>query len=353
MGYDIEWDGHTVTLPAADDPNGGLSFSLAADWALRLRTYAASVFDSVPGWPIRMSLPVVLLPIGQPNDQVSVAVPRSVANDEQIRHLGFLDKKFIRILERNGGERNGGTGLGRLAYLSSGEIQCTAIIERDNNNAGLDMLDPGQLVGSHSGIKLDLPGAKELARAISDFGRVRTDHVLDRLRTFENAEVEIGALSVAVEEGRWTAPSSLGVASDDVHIGWVGVGYLFLRDERQRDTVLSGLQQLGIPVAAPCKPRPEGAASPEWDRSELPNVFVSWSASGHNFTWVPPDGPSTVPHHRRTFAQYNPTTRTIWVEDQRLVAPACIVAARLGLDIAEIGLPSQHWRLREQVPPAI
>jgi hypothetical protein len=41
---------------------------------------------------------------------------------------------------------------------------------------------------------------------------------------------------------------------------------------------------------------------------------------------------------------------TLWVEDQRLVAPACVVAARLGLDIAEIGLPPQIWTLREHVP---
>lgn len=344
MAYDIKWDGHTVTFPPADDPNGALSFTPADDWVLRLCTYAASMFDSAPGGPTRIAIPVVLIPLSQPNDQVSVAAPRSVADDELTRHLGFLNKRFVRLLERNSG-----TAMGRLAELSNGEIHCTATVERGNDHAGLDIHDPSSLMCAYSDIKLDLPSARELARAIGDFGRVRTDHVLDRLRIFETAEVEIGALSVTVDEGRWTRPSSLNVTSDDVHIGWVALGYLFLRDERQRATVLDGLEKLGIPVAAPCEPRREGAASTEWDANELPNVFVSWGAGGHDFTWVPPDGPSTVPHFRRTFARYNPTTKTLWAEDQRLVAPACVIAARLGLDIAEIGLPPQPWTLRERV----
>jgi hypothetical protein len=52
---------------------------------------------------------------------------------------------------------------------------------------------------------------------------------------------------------------------------------------------------------------------------------------------------------RTTFAQYNPTTKTLWVEDRRLVAPACVFAARLGLDVAEIGLPPLRWTLGEPV----
>ncbi|MCB0951038.1 MAG: hypothetical protein KDB44_17550 [Mycobacterium sp.] len=176
--------------------------------------------------------------------------------------------------------------------------------------------------------------------------RQRTDKVLNFLRTFQTADA-VGALSVTVEEGqvRLGEPSSLKVVSDGVQIGSVAVGHLFLYDERQRAAVLDGLTKLGIPAAAPLAPRLEVAANPEWDPNEIPNAYVSWRAGGHRFNWGPrePEGPPGC------FAQYNPTTKTLWVEDQRLVAPACVIAARLGLEIAEIGLPPESWTLDMKV----
>lgn len=177
--------------------------------------------------------------------------------------------------------------------------------------------------------------------------RERTDKVLDCLRTFRTAEA-VGALSVTFGEVGPTQPSYLYVMSDGVQIGRLAVGHLFLDDERQRTAVLDGLTKLEIPAAAPRDPRPEAAASPEWDPTEIPNAYVSWGAGGHKFSWVPPEGPPRY-SFPRVFAEYNPTTKTLWVEDQRLVAPACVIAARLGLVIAEIGVPPESWTLKEHV----
>jgi hypothetical protein len=344
VGYNIEWDGHTVIFPPVGDPEGAVSFKPFRGGALRLKRYAVSMFNSAPGRPMRISVPVVLIPLGAPYDRVSVAAPQSVGGDKEVRQIGFLDDKFIRLLERSGRD-----ALCQLAEQSGGEIRCTAIIVRDNDYNGLGFDKPGDLKRAYTDIKLDLPNAAELAGSIKDFGRVRTDHVLDRLQTFATAEVDIGALSVTVNEGAYKAPSSLDVVSDGVHIGWVTLGSLFLKDERQRAAVLGGLNKLGIPAAAPREPRPEAAASPEWNPNEVPNVFVSWASGGHSFAWVPPADLPTVPLFRRSFAHYNPTTKMLWVQDERLVAPACVAATRMGLDIVEIGLPPQNWRLWQQV----
>ena len=335
MGYNIEWDGHTVTFPPVGDPESALPLAPSGEGALQLSRYAASMFSSTPGCPMRITLPVVLIPIGKPWDPVSVAAPQSVGGDKDVRHLGFLDNKFIGNLERSRGNE-----LRQLAELSCGEIRCTAIVERD----------PDDLIYAYTDIKLDLPSAGELASAIKDFGRVRTDHVLDCLRTFETREVEIGTLSVTLQEGLSTDPSSLNVVSDGVHIGQVELGYLYLDDERQRATVLGALDTLAIPAAAPRKPRPESTASFEWDPGQVPNVVVRRRDEGHSFNWVPPAGPSRLPY-RRTFAFYTSSTKTLWVEDQRLVAPGCALAARLGLEIETIRVPLEIWTLGQRVRP--
>lgn len=175
--------------------------------------------------------------------------------------------------------------------------------------------------------------------------RSSTDEVLGRLRSFETAEVAVGQLSVTVQEGDLFYASSLRVISDGVEIGSVALGHLFLSDERHRAAVLDGLAKLGIPVAAPREPQPEAAASTEWAPDEIPNASVAYGPGGHAFLWVEPN----LPRNLRRFARYNTTTKILWVEDRRLVAPACIVAARVGLEIAEVLLPPESWTLAEWV----
>ena len=354
LGYGIEWDGRTVTLPAVGGSDAeGVSFTSFGDADLRLAKFAVSMFDSAPKGQTRISAPVVLIP--RPDneydqDAVSVAAPRSMGGDKDARHLGFLYRRFI--------DRLGDNAIPRLADLSDGEIRCTAIIERDDdgNHYDLDFNDPDDLQYAYTDINLDLPGGGELACAIENFftangvdhdndGQQLTDHVLERLRTFETEKVPVDPLSVLVHAGRFGKPSSLSVCSGDMPIGCVALGYLFLDDERHRPKVLDGLRRLDIPVAQPRALEPQAAADPEWVTSDPPNVIVGWQAGGFKLRWTEPDRPST----QTTFAHYNTTTKKLWVEDRRLVAPARVFAARLGLDVAEINLPPLRWTLAERV----
>ncbi len=352
MGYAIEWDGETVTLPpVGDSTDDGLSFTTWDDAYLRFARYAADTFNAGPEGQTLTLAPIVLIP--RPDNEhdphaVSIARPRSTGGDIDDRHMGFLYRRLLDHLPDN--------AIPLLAEMSGGEVHCTVIIERDEPDYyGLDFDDPDDLPCAYGEAKLALPPAAELAHAVHTFlishgkdpddeGQQRTSHVLERLRTFPGASQPLGPLSVIVREGIAGQPSSLIVRSGDAPIGSVALGYLFLDDERLRPAVLEGLNALGVPVAAPRDPRRE-AVNTEWDSGAVPNVDVDWRPGGLKLRWAEPDGPST----RTTFAQYNPTTETLWVEDERLIAPACTFAASLGIPVSEIGLPPLRWTLRERV----
>jgi hypothetical protein len=323
------------------------------------------MFDSFPKGQTRISVPVVLIP--RPDNEydpwaVSVAAPKSMGGDKDARHLGFLYRSLI--------GRLGDKTIPRLAELSDGEIHCTAVIERDEGTDydSLDPDDPDDLKYAYVDINLDIPRSLELASAIDVFfiangvdnddeGKEATARVLERLRTFRSAETALGPLSVAVHEGNsrerqlfatffgdgsFGMPSSFTVSSGCTPIGCVAVGCLFLDDERHRPTVLDALRSLGIPAAHPQPVRPEAAGTPEWSDGAVPNVHVRWGGGGLTFELADRDGYSG----RTTFAHYNTTTRILWVEDQPLVAPACVIAARLGVDVADIRLPARRWDLK-------
>jgi hypothetical protein len=48
-------------------------------------------------------------------------------------------------------------------------------------------------------------------------------------------------------------------------------------------------------------------------------------------------------------AQYNPTTKVLFVEDEPLVLPSRIYAARLGLEVSAVKVPEQRWQLEREV----
>jgi putative transposase len=62
-----------------------------------------------------------------------------------------------------------------------------------------------------------------------------------------------------------------------------------------------------------------------------------------------PRDPSTT-RSGTTMATYNPTTRSLWVEDSRLVAPSRVYAARVGLPVEHVGLPRSPWNLDDEIP---
>lgn len=360
MRYSVEWDGETVTLPPLGKPESrGVSVTCFGDGARRLDTLARSVFCSTPN-RTRVTIPVVLIP--RPDHEfddwaVSVALPKSAGGDEKERHLGFLKTDLI--------ERLGEETIPRLAALSDGEINCTAILERDEGNGNYAETDPNRrhyVVCANSTFCLDLPRSLKLSDAIEEFflangvdnddeGRESTASTLDQLVTF-NGEVEpLGELTLVVEEGSYIGPrpfqffvviddlgipSSLVVYSADTPIGCVTLGHLLLRDERHRMPVLDWLRSVGIPAASPQIPRPEHLGA-DWPVESAPNGRVIWHQGGFDLRTA------NIGPDETTFAYYNPTTKKLWVNDQPLVAPASVLAARLGFDVVEIGLPPQRW----------
>lgn len=369
LRYAVEGDGGTATLPPVRDPamraNNGAGASVTS-WGeadLRLSRFAVSMFDTFPKGQTRIAVPVVLIP--RPDNEydpwaVSVSAPKTMGGDKNARHLGFLYRHHIEAL--------GQKTLPRLAELSGGEIYCTAIIDRDEDGADdrLNFDDPDDLQYAYADFKLDLPPRHILAQAIDDYllvhgvdldeaGQQTTARMLVQLQTFPTPATPLQPLSIAVHEGNslqpdtfadlqifhrgFYAPSSLIVCSGDTQIGSVALGYLFLTDERHRVAVLDGLHQLGIPAADPRPARPEAAADSNWPADTIPNAQARWSAGGLQLVLSDPDNPSE-------FAHYNPTTKTLWVEDKPFVAPACAFAARLGLDVAEIGVPMRRRTLR-------
>ena len=376
LRYQIDWDGRTVTLPPIGHPviDYGLSFVSWDDAYLRLARYAAERLNACPEDQMLTLAPVVLIP--RPDNEydsqaVSIARPRSTGGDIDDRHMGFLSSSLLDKLPDN--------AIPLLAEMSSGEVNCTVMIERGERGYeafGLDE-DPDDLPCAFGKAVIALPQPYELAYALQSFliargidldpvaprpgsarddeGRQLTSHALDRLRIFPGPSQPVGELSVTVCTGKHGQSSSFTVWSGNTPIGSVALGYLFLDDERLRPAVLEELNALGVPAAAPLEPRRE-AVSSEWDSDVVPNVNADWRSligadyatptpGGMKLRWVEPDGP----HTRTKFAQYNPTTETLWVEDERLVAPAYTFAARLGIPVNEIGLPPESWTLGKHV----
>lgn len=355
LRYSIEWDGQMVTLPPIGHPviNYGLPFHTFGGGYRRLTRYAAGRSNPASEGQTLTLVPVVLIPRPDNEDDphaVSVARPRSTGGDIDDRHIGFLSRFLLSRLPDN--------AIPLLAEMSGGEVNCTAMFEHGDpkREAALALPKPYELAYAMQsfliarGIDLD-PVAPRPGSAVDDEGRQFTSHVLDRLRIFPEASRPLEELTVTVCTGKHGHSSSFTVWSGQTPIGSIAHGYLLLDDERLRPAVLDKLNALGVPAAPPREPGRD-AVSSEWDSTVVPNVNADWrpiigsdystpTPGGMKLRWVEPDGPST----KTKFAQYNPTTETLWVEDERLVAPACIFAARLGIPVYEIGLPPESWTL--------
>jgi hypothetical protein len=182
--YAIEWDGSTVTLPPAGPINPeGVSWARIRDesgngiYDRRLVEFADETFAAR-----QMSvgtIPVTLVLIPRPDnpfdsEAVSIALPKSWGGDEEERCIGYLYRHTI----RNWGIANSGRSdlVARLAAFSAdGEVQFTAILSRDIGPSDVekyrcsDDADGWDLPLRLPELNLDLPGARIVGPAISDF----------------------------------------------------------------------------------------------------------------------------------------------------------------------------------------
>jgi hypothetical protein len=128
-------------------------------------------------------------------------------------------------------------------------------------------------------------------------------------------------------------------------LGFVDGQWLVLNDERDRATVLNLLERTGVPVNRPVKD-PKIGEDGTWTQDLPPNVRTRQRAGGLDLRVHDPDDPNS----QESFAIYNPTLDTLWVEDSRLVAPALRFMHRQGIDVAELGLPRRSWGLDSEIP---
>lgn len=274
----------------------------------------------------RERIPVELALIHRPDNDynpyaISIAAPAHYGGDRDSRFFGyFYDHQLQKV------------GMRRLADLSDelggAEISCTGIATED-------------------GLEVDLPEPEELATAIDDFlgyddtrthkrRSPATESALSALQVFAHEPVPVGALRLTTCFSGAGRRINIEDKTSRRLVGHIDRGYLLLEDERDRDSVSSLLSRSGLRITGPVG---TGAVPLEadWPVTRVPNLQVDVQIEVYLF---PP---------REPIGRYNPKTRKLWVEDSRLVGPSLCYAARLGLSVAEVGLPKRPWRLDDEV----
>lgn len=309
-------------------PPGGVAWYFAEwnDAGEKIRTFIARSM----GRALRdgESFPLELALIHRPDNDynpnaISIAAPASFGGDRDSRFFGYFYDHQLRAI--------GMTRLPDLSEAAGGEISCTGI-------------------ATHDGLKLDLPEPEELAKAIDKFlgyggapprhhtqSSRQTSDAQSALLTFPTVHLPVGVLELTTSMGE--IGRKLVVRDRVSHrlIGHVDRGYLFLEDERDRDLVAELLAAEGVPVATSII-EPAIPLSVDWPLTAVPNLQIDPHPEVYRF------------HSTSSFARYNPKTRKLWVEDSRLVGPALCYAARIGLEIAEVGLPRKPWTLDDEFP---
>lgn len=276
------------------------------------------------GEHIQVELALIHRPDNEYNpNAISVAMPVRFGGDRDSRHLGYLFDYQLRKV--------GMTRIPDLAEAAGGEITCTGIASQDGE------------------LGLDLPEPVVLARAIDKFlgydatmlphhtqPSVETNNALSALHSFANPQELVGGLKLAAwffgDVGRKLAVED---AVSGRLLGQVDRGYLFLEDERDRAAVTELLAEASVPFAKPIA-KPAIPLADEWPITVVPNIQIDPQAEVFRFL-----SPGNI-------ARYNPRTRKLWVEDSRLVGPALCYAARVGLEISDVGLPRKPWRLDDE-----
>jgi 5-methylcytosine-specific restriction endonuclease McrA len=184
MGYEIYWDGTSVTFPAAGEINpDGVSWAWIRDedgrglYDLRLIKYADDMFAVQGKRTGSISVPVVLIPRPDnpfDSDAVSIAMPKSIGGDSEERCLAYM----YRHTYGNWGIANDGRTdlVARLAAFSEdGEVRITATMSRDSDPAELEKYrcgddeDGWDIPYRMPVFQLDLPKARIMGAAIRVF----------------------------------------------------------------------------------------------------------------------------------------------------------------------------------------
>ena len=348
--YSVEYDRHVVTLPAVkthyERSRQGVIFD---EHTAKAKALARQAGVRVAAGVVSFELCLVPRPDNDYNRwAVSISALPASGRSLDDRHLGFLYDSYLYKL--------GSQTLHELARYSDGEIRVTAHLARGG----------GELE------RLALPEAGELRRAIEHFISTRkpsapaslpslreltgvdslTDQVLDRLGTFAAPARAIGPLKVSTQAAlgvtgdRRIRSLEVNTESDRQRLGKLVAGYLFLQDERDRPTVLSQLELLGVPAPHPAKCHPYGRNLRK--TGQIPNMESVVTTLGVTF-W--PVNREQLGLHRDHgwLAIYILASKTLMVQDDLLVPPACVYAARIGLEVVNVRTPSVAWGMDENL----
>lgn len=336
-----------VVLPATRDRDGYIDVSVWHDSQENYETFARPFYPNL-GSTKKVVTTAVLVHHGHNTynrKAVSVSTPEAAGGTVKKRHLGYLPDSYLRKV--------GMSNLPDLIGLAGGEVDVTVVL------AGTDEL------------LIDLPDGKVLCDSINTYleqhglegapsydNRTKpriykhsgksadTTRTFRLIRTHQGAPAPVSGLSISTvrafsPERRTFTLTDTGTGKV---LGSIRAGNLYLRDERNREQVLELLAAEEFPVAEPIT-SPTLVEDGTWPADAVPNAFVRSRSGGLDLRARDPQDP----HSQESFAIYNPSIATLWVEDSHLVAPALRIVHRMGLDPTALGLPKKSWNLDYEV----
>lgn len=344
--YALIWDGTVVTFP----PYVRRGNSGHRDGFISEQHQAASLAREL-GLPTPAGAQVTVSLIPRPDNDynqwaVSISSPPN-GQPPQDRHMGFLYDEYL--------GRRGQQMLHRLSRYSDGEILCSAYIGGGGALNRLALPKPSKLL-SAIGKFLESPSTPAVRTrptlaeltGLEPYGKALTRDSLDHLSTFPMNARSVGQVTLSTRLNGRGRPRSLSIEDTLTgrRLGEVALGILFLEDERDRSAVLTRLAESGVPVAQPIDPQLTLSLkrSERWEIGKIPNMRTYWRVEGLDFR---PHDPGQ-PRSRTWIAQYNPTTKILFVEDEPLVRPSLIYAARLGVEVSSVSLPKNRWQLERE-----
>lgn len=343
-GYRLTWDGRTVTMPATS-PRGEWDWSGFIDeCSLGQELLTMAHHKNELGSHVRITL------VPRPDNSyeewaISISIPPD-GRPLDDRRAGYLSAGVL--------GHQGRKDFHALARYSQGEVNCTLILDDDGSFNAL-ALPEEHVVAESIDAFLRAPSIPPLASQPSldtllgidpDLLQL-TAEMLHHISTFPEEAHPVGPLRL-VTETQGVRARRLGIRDSTTldRLGHIADGHLYLADERHRDAVLRFLDAEGLQVAHPADGAiPDSLIGDAWPRERVPNLHAFWREEGLDIR-------PHVPGHEGqqiTVAQYNPTTRVLYIEGYDFVGPCLRYAARVGLPVNGIRLPTRNWRLDPQI----
>lgn len=341
----IERNGRFV-LPGTGDVNC-VEVSVWSDSAANYRRFAKPFYPNKNSTKAVITTAVLVHHDHNKYNSNAISVSTPAATDATIRkrHLGYLRDTYLRKV--------GTSNLPDLIQLAGGEVEVTLVL------AGLDALsidlpdgkvlcDAINAVLTRHGLEgAPSNGNRSTPRIYAHSGRsADTRRTLRLLQTMGESVPKVDGVEVFTDRGLTPQRRTytLREAGTGNILGSIEQGVVFLNDEPNREQVLAHLAAQDFPVVQPVT-LPTIPEDGTWPAATVPNGFFRRRSGSLDLRARNPQ----EKYSQESFAIYNTTTHTMWVEDSHLVAPALRMVHRLGIDPRSLGLPKKSWNLDDEV----